>query len=207
LFGVFGFLKDCLKDNVRIAIQRRGGFKEVVSRGHEGKTIEIELQVRMQMASKEMLESDLKASIPRVIQSWRHPNDVPFVILHDQDSADCVRLKSGLVGLVPEGRRGRTTVRIVVRELEAWYLGDLQAVEAAGGLKSGAAQRLSKKVKFRDPEALTNAKEVFFRLTTLRGQLATARAMSNHLLMEGNRCASFNLFIATLRQHLAAWPP
>ena len=26
---VFGFLKDCLKDNVRIAFQKHGGFKQV----------------------------------------------------------------------------------------------------------------------------------------------------------------------------------
>lgn len=33
LFDVFGFLTDCLKDNVRPALAKRGSFKEVVSRG------------------------------------------------------------------------------------------------------------------------------------------------------------------------------
>ena len=35
LFDVFGFLKDCLTYNVTRALQVRGGFHEVVSRGHE----------------------------------------------------------------------------------------------------------------------------------------------------------------------------
>ncbi len=33
LFGVFGFLKDCLLFNVRHAMQQRGGFREMLSRG------------------------------------------------------------------------------------------------------------------------------------------------------------------------------
>jgi len=43
-FDVFGFLRDCLKDNVRAALTKRGGFKEVVTRGHESETILIELK-------------------------------------------------------------------------------------------------------------------------------------------------------------------
>lgn len=45
LFDVFGFLKDALQHNVRQALTKRGGFKEVVSRGQEG-PIEIEIQFR-----------------------------------------------------------------------------------------------------------------------------------------------------------------
>ena len=44
LFDVFGFLRDCLKDNVRSALARRGGFREVATRGHLDETIEIELE-------------------------------------------------------------------------------------------------------------------------------------------------------------------
>jgi predicted ATPase len=47
LFDVFGFLRDCLKDNVRSALARRGGFREVSTRGHSEETIEIELKIRM----------------------------------------------------------------------------------------------------------------------------------------------------------------
>ncbi|MDA8334585.1 MAG: AAA family ATPase [Peptococcaceae bacterium] len=36
LFDVSGFLHDALMDNVRAAITKRGGYKEVVSRGQKG---------------------------------------------------------------------------------------------------------------------------------------------------------------------------
>ena len=46
LFDVFGFLSACLKNNVRSAINNRGGFKEVVSRGKEKEDIEFEIKFR-----------------------------------------------------------------------------------------------------------------------------------------------------------------
>jgi predicted ATPase len=49
LFDVFGFLRDCLRDNVRPALSKRGGFKEVVSRGHENEEIEIEIKLKMEL--------------------------------------------------------------------------------------------------------------------------------------------------------------
>lgn len=45
LFDAFGFLHDSLTDNVRAAFTKRGGFKEVVSRGQKG-PIEFEIKFR-----------------------------------------------------------------------------------------------------------------------------------------------------------------
>ena len=45
LFDVFGFLSEALKNNVKSAINNRGGFKEVVSRNQEG-DIEFEVKFR-----------------------------------------------------------------------------------------------------------------------------------------------------------------
>lgn len=45
LFDVFGFLRDSLQDNVKVALQKRGGFKEVITRG-ESEPIEIEIKFR-----------------------------------------------------------------------------------------------------------------------------------------------------------------
>lgn len=52
LFDVFGFLHDCLKGNVRQALDKRGRFAEVLSRGCDPKqdAILIELQYRMEIA-------------------------------------------------------------------------------------------------------------------------------------------------------------
>lgn len=51
LFDVFGFLRDCLTFNVRQALQTRGGYSEIVSRGKDPNLpIEIEVKFRMEIA-------------------------------------------------------------------------------------------------------------------------------------------------------------
>jgi predicted ATPase len=50
LFDVFGFLSESLKNNVKSAINNRGGFKEVVSRNQEG-DIEFEVKFRNEAIS------------------------------------------------------------------------------------------------------------------------------------------------------------
>lgn len=54
LFDVFGFVSDALKNNIRQALQKRGGFKEVISRGKTG-FIVIELKFRLEIAGKKRL--------------------------------------------------------------------------------------------------------------------------------------------------------
>jgi predicted ATPase len=48
---VFGFLRDCLEHNARTAVQKRAGFAQLVSRGQEDETIEIELKVELDFSS------------------------------------------------------------------------------------------------------------------------------------------------------------
>lgn len=56
LFDVFGFLKDCLTFNIRQALQGRGGFAEVISRGTSpDDCIEIEIKFRMPIAGVDRL--------------------------------------------------------------------------------------------------------------------------------------------------------
>jgi predicted ATPase len=55
LFDIFGFLRDALKNNIRQALQIRGGFNEVVTRGKEDQDIEIELKFRMKIIDAERL--------------------------------------------------------------------------------------------------------------------------------------------------------
>ena len=56
LFDVFGFLHDCLKGTVRQALDKRGRFREVLSRGAAvTETILIEIQFRMPITGVERL--------------------------------------------------------------------------------------------------------------------------------------------------------
>jgi len=55
LFDVFGFLKDCLTFNVKSAVQKRGGMKELLSRGSQEKNLSIEIKFRMTIAGIDRL--------------------------------------------------------------------------------------------------------------------------------------------------------
>ena len=71
LFDVFGFLHDCLKSNVRQALDKRGRFREVLSRESTDDIIQIEIQYRMEIANFERLvtyslEISEKSNVPYV---------------------------------------------------------------------------------------------------------------------------------------------
>ena len=78
---VFGFLRDCLVHNVRTAVQKRAGFAQLVSRGHEGEAIEIELKVQLDFEKEgksrtvtyrvEVAEEGRKIVVVREILSFR----------------------------------------------------------------------------------------------------------------------------------------
>ena len=55
LFDIFGFLRDALKNNIRQALQIRGGYREIITRGQEQEDIEIELQFPMKILDTERL--------------------------------------------------------------------------------------------------------------------------------------------------------
>jgi len=57
LFDVFGFLHDSLRGSVRSALDKRGRFREVLSKGcnPETDTIQIEIQYRLEITGKERL--------------------------------------------------------------------------------------------------------------------------------------------------------
>jgi predicted ATPase len=58
-FDLFGFLRDALKNNVRQALQVRGGYKEIITRGHEQEDIHIEIRFKTKIVDKPRLVSYL----------------------------------------------------------------------------------------------------------------------------------------------------
>lgn len=79
LFNIFGFLHDCLKGNVRQALDSRGRFKEVLSREATEQSIEIEIQYRMVITgidrlvtySLEITEQDGSPCVKREILRYK----------------------------------------------------------------------------------------------------------------------------------------
>ena len=72
-------------------------------------------------------KSDLDRSVPRKLMAWRVPGD-RFMVVRDNDTAVCEQIKARLVKLCADCGRADTLVRLVCQELEAWYLGDLDAL-------------------------------------------------------------------------------
>ena len=77
-------------------------------------------------------KTDLERSIPRKFRGWREPG-VRFAVVRDNDGRDCRALKDDLRGLCRAGHRDDTLIRIVCQELEAWYLGEPDALADAFG--------------------------------------------------------------------------
>jgi len=142
-------------------------------------------------------KQDLEKAIPYQIRQWRIPN-VHFVIMRDQNSDDCVKLKQRLKNLCQQAGEPDALVRIVCHQLEAWFLGDLAAVEKAFKIK-GLAKQQNKK-KYRDPDKLANAAQELKRLVKNYRKLGGARAIAPFLDITNNRSRSFQVFITGIQK-------
>lgn len=137
-------------------------------------------------------KSDLLRSIPRKLRAWREPG-VSFVVLIDNDGADCVALKRRIVGLCKESGRSDTLVRIVCQELEAWYIGDSDALALAFN-RQYLIQELNRS-KFRDPDNISKPSEELKRLIPEFQKISGARQMGACLDPKRNRSGSFSAFV------------
>jgi hypothetical protein len=142
-------------------------------------------------------KQDLEKRLPKRLAAWQIPN-CRFVVLRDQDSGDCVAIKQGLLQKCIEAGKPDTLVRIACRELESWYLGDLQAVGQALGQASLDSQQ--GKAKFRNPDVLSNAAEELSKLVPTYQKVSGSRAIGVFLDIEHNFSTSFRFFISGIRR-------
>lgn len=134
-------------------------------------------------------KSDLQKSIPIKLRAWNEPG-VKFVIVQDQDANDCYQLKQELTELCL-GTGRSFLVRIVCRELEAWYFGDLDALSIAYGLEK---KRIVNKKKYRFPDEIAYPKQELNRLLGQSGQIKRAKTIAPFMKIEQNRSYSFRVF-------------
>ncbi len=137
-------------------------------------------------------KQDLEKSIPRKLKAWQC-SETSFVVIRDQDRADCVDVKNRLVRLCSDAGRPDSLVRIACHELESWFLGDLIAVENAFNIKKLAIQQ--QKSTFKDPDKLTNAKEELKKLVKSYQTVSGAKLIGPHMSLKNNQSHSFNCFI------------
>jgi hypothetical protein len=139
---------------------------------------------------------DLEKSIPVKLKNWREPG-VRFIIVRDNDGGDCSALKQRLRALSAV-LQPDAIMRIACQELEAWYLGDPEALAAAFGDQSLAG--IADRARSRDPDAVAEPAQALTRLVPAFQKVAGARAMAATLAPEPTRSRSFRSFMEAVKR-------
>lgn len=145
-------------------------------------------------------KQDLEKQLVLKLKHWLTP-DTKFLIIRDQDSGDCLKIKQNLLLKIKEaGKLDVSLVRIACHELESFYLGDLQAVEQ--GLKMSGVSRKQRQSKYRIPDNLGNASEELEKITKYKYQkIAGSKAIAPFLKLDGtNKSRSFNVLVDGIRK-------
>ena len=149
-------------------------------------------------------KSDLEKSVPRKLRAWPEPG-ARFVVLRDNDGADCRALKQRLLQRTLVGHRKDVLVRIVCQELEAWYLGEPDALAEAFSREK--LRFIGRKARFRDPDTVVNPYRAVKDLIPEFQKVSGARLMAKRLSRERNQSSSFHALlrgIERLRQMSSA---
>jgi hypothetical protein len=147
-------------------------------------------------------KQDLEKNLVRRLRGWLMPDSI-FIVMRDQDSADCHHVKAGLVEKCGESGKNGWIVRIACREMESFFLGDLAAVEKGLGLKKLREKQQSR--KFRNPDKLANPSAELVKLTRQRyDKLSGSRSIAPYLHLERNRSYSFKVLVEGIRKLVEA---
>lgn len=142
-------------------------------------------------------KQDLESQMVRRMRGYRVPG-ARFVILRDQDAADCREVKLGLKHRCGEANHAEAIVRIACRELESWYLADLAAVGCA--LNRPALSGMQNRRAYRAPDQIVQPSRVLKRIVPAYQKRSGSRAIAPHLDLTNGRSRSFEIFVSTMRR-------
>lgn len=142
-------------------------------------------------------KSDLDRSIPRKLSAWRIPSD-RFVIVRDNDNANCIQLKARFQALCQANGRPETLVCLVCQELESWYVGDLQAL--AHAFENPKLNTPALRKRFAAPDDWQKPSVEVKRLVPAFQKGSGARAMAAYLSETRNVSRSFQVFVTGVRR-------
>jgi hypothetical protein len=142
-------------------------------------------------------KQDLEKRLPRRLRAWQNPH-ARFLVMRDQDSGDCYKIKQKLRDICNAAGRPNAIVRIACHELESFYLGDLTAVAKTIGPNKLTKQQDS--AKYRDPDRLNNAAQELKRIANTYQKLSGSRSIGQALSLDTNRSQSFNQLLHGIRK-------
>lgn len=148
-------------------------------------------------------KQDLERQLVRKMRLWCQP-DSAFVVLRDQDAADCRAVKAKLQALVAQSQRSPTLVRVACRELESWVVGDWQAVAEA--FEQPNLSEHGAKEAYRDPDQLVRPVESLRRYIPEYQKRDGARRVGVLLDPQRNQSRSFRAFCSGVQKLVAGVP-
>ncbi|MCU0327230.1 MAG: DUF4276 family protein [Spirosomaceae bacterium] len=145
-------------------------------------------------------KSDLMNSIPKKVKAFSNFYEpVKIVILHDQDSNDCKELKRIIQDICQSNGNCPVMIRIVCKELESWYLGDMSAIEKV--YPKFKARNYQNKEKFRNPD-LCNAFDELRKLIPEIQKGFASKNIPKYLNITQNQSISFQQFLSGINKFL-----
>jgi len=142
-------------------------------------------------------KSDLDKSMPQKLRARWHPED-RFVIVRDNDGADCINLKNKLRAICVQNGRPKALIRLVCQELESWYLGDLKALAVAFNQLKLDTPKLRK--RFANPDEWKKPSKEIERLVPSFNKYSGACCMAQYLDSATNRSHSLKMFVSGVRR-------
>ena len=139
-------------------------------------------------------KSDLDKSIPIKLKAWRYPGD-RFVVVRDNDGADCLAVKARLRMLCQSGGR-EAIIRLICQELEGWYLADPAALQAAYPESRKAVDKLVR--RFPEPDACIKPSRELEREIPQFQKRDGARRLGRLLEPDRSMSASHRVFVDTV---------
>ena len=145
-------------------------------------------------------KSDLKKSIPKKIKAFSHfYQPVKVIVIHDQDSNDCKKLKKSLMDLCKRNGNCPVLVRIACKELESWYLGDMDAIEKV--YPKFKAKIYKNSAKFRNPDIIQASQELEIIIPEFQKGF-TSKNISKFISVEKNTSISFLHLVSGITKFL-----
>ena len=114
--------------------------------------------------------------------------------MRDQNSGDCREIKDGLAQLCRSSGRSDVLVRVVCRELEAWYVGEPEALERAFPETRPNMLRKLEGSRYRNPDNVVRPSDAIAEIVPEFQKRSGARRMAA-VLSRQNRSRSFQEFV------------
>ncbi len=138
-------------------------------------------------------KNDLEKSVPKKLRGWNEPG-ARFVVIRDNDGGNCLVLKHRLAALCSQGGRSDVLIRIACQELEAWYLGEPDAL--ADAFSKESLRNLGGRARYRNPDTVPKPSTAVERLIPEFQKVSGARKMASVMSRDRNRSTSFQVFLA-----------